>query len=175
MGGSLDNIMPGLEFFKHLKDIGNFNPVDCYPANIASGETPIAIVWDYLNLALPQAVPEHQVRVSIPTDGTYGGFYCQAISKSGTAPEGGQALAGVHLLRPGPARVPRRLRPPGAVHGHGGKPARSRLLLPSSCHRRAEYAGVRFPTLAQIDKASAIVVENWDSMVGGVLAADGRP
>ena len=49
-GGSLNNIMPGLEFFKKLKDIGNFNPVDCHPAQIASGETPIAIVWDYLNI-----------------------------------------------------------------------------------------------------------------------------
>ena len=37
MGGSLDNIMPGLEYFKHLKDIGNFIATDCYPANIVSG------------------------------------------------------------------------------------------------------------------------------------------
>jgi len=27
---------------------------------------------------------------------------------------------------------------------------------------------VHFPTLAQINKASAIVVANWDKMVGGV-------
>ena len=47
MGGTLDNIMPGLEYFQHLKNIGNFIPVDCYPANIVSGSTPIAIVWDY--------------------------------------------------------------------------------------------------------------------------------
>jgi hypothetical protein len=32
----------------------------------------------------------------------------------------------------------------------------------------SEYAGLHFPTLAQINKASATVVANWDKMVGGV-------
>ena len=58
IGGSLNNIMPGLEYFQHLKSIGNFNTTDCYPANIVSGETPIAIVWDYLNLAYKKQYPE---------------------------------------------------------------------------------------------------------------------
>ena len=48
-GGSLDNIMPGLEYFAHLKDIGNFIPVDCY-----SGQHRQRLDPDRHRLGLPQ-------------------------------------------------------------------------------------------------------------------------
>ena len=47
-GGSLDDIGPGVDFFKQIKDAGNFNPVEITPATIQSGETPLALDWDYL-------------------------------------------------------------------------------------------------------------------------------
>jgi putative spermidine/putrescine transport system substrate-binding protein len=166
-GGSLDNIMPGLEFFKKLKDIGNFNPVDCHPAQIASGETPIAIVWDYLNIGYSKQYPDIKYVVSIPTDAKFANFYCQAISKYATHPNAAKLwmeylysdlgqleyLAGyVH-----PARYT-------AMAAAGKIPASLAKKLPPA----SEYAGLRFPTLAQINKASAIVLANWDKMVGGV-------
>ena len=40
-GGSLDDIGPGIDFFKKVKDAGNFNPVEVTPATVQSGETPI--------------------------------------------------------------------------------------------------------------------------------------
>jgi hypothetical protein len=119
MGGSLDNIMPGLEYFQHLKNIGNFIPVDCYPANIVSGSTPIAIVWDYLNL--PQAVPEHQIHGEHPDHGALRRLLLPGDQQVRAAPEGGRALAGIRLLRRGPAGIPGRIRPPGAVLGHGSQ------------------------------------------------------
>ena len=80
-GGSLDNIEPGIEFFAKLKKAGNFIPADALPANISKGSTPIAIIWDYLNLANKKTFAGNPpYTVSIPKTGVYGGFYCQAIS-----------------------------------------------------------------------------------------------
>ena len=44
-GGSADDIAPGVEFFRQLKEAGNFLPVDPTPATIASGQTPVVIDW----------------------------------------------------------------------------------------------------------------------------------
>jgi len=166
MGGSLDNIMPGIKFFQRLKAIGNFNSTDCYPANIVSGETPIAIVWDYLNLAYRKQYPTIKYHVNIPTTGRYGGFYCQAISASAPHPKAAQLWQEFVYSDEGqlaylegyahPARYT-------AMAAAGKIPAKLAALLPPA----GEYKGVRFATVAQIAKASAVVVKNWDSMVGG--------
>ena len=50
-GGSPDDIAPGVEFFRKLHEAGNFLPVDPTPATIESGQTPVVIDWDYLNVA----------------------------------------------------------------------------------------------------------------------------
>src|ERR671934_156214 len=81
-GGSLDNIEPGINFFARLKKLGNWNPTDAYTANIAKGTTPIAIKWDYLNLATRDEMKGNPAAtVTIPRHGVYGGYYGQAISK----------------------------------------------------------------------------------------------
>ena len=46
-GGTLDNVQPGLDFFKKLNDAGNFVPVIAKQATVAKGETPIITRWDY--------------------------------------------------------------------------------------------------------------------------------
>jgi len=166
-GGSLDNVMPGIEFFAHLKSIGNFNPIDCYSANIVSGETPIAIIWDYLNIGYRKQYPNINYVVSLPTTGKYGGIYCQAINATAPHPKAAELwleylysdegqlayLAGfVH-----PARYE-------ALVKAGKVPASLAAQLPTA----AEYAGTQFATLDQITKASNLCVANWDKMVGGV-------
>jgi len=166
-GGSLDNIMPGLRFFQKLKDVGNFNPIIANPSQVASGETPIVIEWDYLNLAYKKQYPDIKLVVSVPADGKFANYYCQAISAYAPHPNAAKVwmeylysdlgqleyLAGyVH-----PARY-------AAMAAAGKIPASLAKDLPPA----SEYAGLHFPTLAQINKASAIVVANWDKMVGGV-------
>src|SRR5918994_3880025 len=79
-GGSLGNIGPGIDFFARLKDAGNFIAVQATPQTIASGQTPIVIDWDYLNLAYIKEFPSARIAVSIPSDGVYGAHYCQAIN-----------------------------------------------------------------------------------------------
>src|SRR5213078_990899 len=70
-GGSVNNISPGIDFFRRLKAAGNFIPVDGTPQTVASGQTPIVIDWDYLNLGYRKLYPAAQWRTVIPTDGVY--------------------------------------------------------------------------------------------------------
>jgi putative spermidine/putrescine transport system substrate-binding protein len=83
-GGSPDDIAPGVEFFRKLKQAGNFLPVDPTPATIESGQTPIVIDWNYLNAAVTKKLPTWQVVV--PPDSAVAGYYYQAINKDAPHP-----------------------------------------------------------------------------------------
>jgi putative spermidine/putrescine transport system substrate-binding protein len=86
-GGSADDIKPGLEFFKQLKTAGNFLPVDPTPATIASGETPVVIDWEYLNVAQGKQL-EGQIdwQLVVPEGAAVGAYYVQAINKDAPHP-----------------------------------------------------------------------------------------
>lgn len=85
-GGSLNNVGPGIDFFRKLKQAGNFIPVDGTPQTVASGQTPVVIDWDYLNLAYRKEFPAVNWRTVLPSDGVYGSHYCQAVSASAPHP-----------------------------------------------------------------------------------------
>ena len=85
-GGSLNDVQPGIDFFHELKKAGNFIPVDGTPQTVASGQTPIVIDWDYLNLAYKKEFPAVHWATVIPSDGVYGSFYCQAINANAPHP-----------------------------------------------------------------------------------------
>ena len=85
-GGSLSDIGPGIDFFARLKEAGNFLPVQATPQTIASGQTPIMIDWDYLNLAYIKEFPAARIADSVPTQGVYGAHYCQAINATAPHP-----------------------------------------------------------------------------------------
>jgi ABC-type Fe3+ transport system substrate-binding protein len=72
-----------VDFFVKIKDAGNFNPVEITPATVQSGETPLAIDWDYVNAGLTQTLADDGVewQVNVPTDGVFGSYYSQAVSK----------------------------------------------------------------------------------------------
>jgi len=55
-------------------------PVEGTPATVESGQTPILIWWDYLLASeVKPVVPD--LKIVIPTDAQYAGYYYQAISK----------------------------------------------------------------------------------------------
>ncbi|WP_240746753.1 ABC transporter substrate-binding protein [Cryptosporangium phraense] len=83
-GGSADDIAPGVEFFKKLKAAGNFLPVDPTPATIESGQTPVVIDWDYLNVA--EAAKLTTWKTVVPANAVLGSYYVQAISKDAPHP-----------------------------------------------------------------------------------------
>lgn len=80
-GGSLDNIQPGLDFFKELNAAGNLLPLIADSGPIAKGETPITFQWSwnaYANKDNFKGNPN--IEIVYPTDVNWGGYYYQAIS-----------------------------------------------------------------------------------------------
>lgn len=167
-GGSLNNIAPGIDFFAKLKAVGNWNPTDAYPANIAKGATPIAIKWDYLNLAQRDDMKKtgQKVTVSIPKHGVYGGYYCQAVSRY--APHPHAAKLWLEYLYSDEGQL---LFLKGYTHPARYADLAKRGKVPKSLAKRlppaSSYKTVKFATLAQITKASAVLNAQWASKVGG--------
>jgi len=86
-GGSAGDIAPGVDFFRQLKEAGNFLPVDPTPATIASGQTPVVIDWEYLNVAQTAALAgQRDWKLVVPEGAAVGAFYVQAISKDAPHP-----------------------------------------------------------------------------------------
>jgi putative spermidine/putrescine transport system substrate-binding protein len=86
-GGSADDIAPGVEFFRQLKQAGNFLPVDPTPATIASGQTPVVIDWEYLHAAQTAALKgQRDWKLVVPEGAVVGAFYVQAINKDAPHP-----------------------------------------------------------------------------------------
>ena len=86
-GGSADDIAPGVEFFRQLKEAGNFLPVDPTPATIASGQTPVVIDWEYLNVGQGAALEgQRDWQTVVPDNAVVGAFYVQAINKDAPHP-----------------------------------------------------------------------------------------
>ena len=164
-GGSLSNIGPGIEFFKQLKDAGNFIAVQATPQTIASGQTPIVVDWDYLNLAYVKEFPAARIAVSVPSDGVYGAYYCQAINATGPHPWAARLWqeflysdAGQLLWLKGfthPARFAdmskRKVVPPALVN-----------QLP----RAAIYDQVKFASAAQLTAAKTKLASDWPRLIG---------
>lgn len=166
-GGSLDNIEPGIEFFAELKRVGNFVPVDNYPANIARGTTPIALKWDYLLLGYKQQWNGNPpLTVVIPKSGVIGNFYCQAVSAYAYHPYAARLWEeflysdeGQLLFLEGFAHPVRYL----DLARRGKIPAHLARLLPPA----AAYEKAQFPTVAQTKKAAAVVQKLWGPKVVG--------
>ena len=87
-GGSADNIQPGIDFFKKLNSEGIFNKTKVTPATVASGETPIVLDWDYLQLGNVASLKQQGVtwKVADPSDGLVSAYYAQAVSINAAHP-----------------------------------------------------------------------------------------
>jgi putative spermidine/putrescine transport system substrate-binding protein len=164
-GGSLRNIGPGIDFFAQLKKAGNFIPVQSTPQTIASGQTPISIDWDYLNLAYTKEFPASKWKTVIPSDGVYGAFYCQAINKA--APHPNAARLWEEFLYSDQGQL---LFLKGFAHPARFQDILARKRVPSSLLRALPsgklYAKIKFATPAQQTAAKAKVAAEWQSKVG---------
>ena len=166
-GGSLDDIEPGINFFAKLKKAGNFIPADALPANIAKGSTPVAIIWDYLNLANKKSFAGNpNYTVSIPKTGVYGGYYAQALSKY--APNPMAARLWEEFLYSDQGQL---LYLAGFTHPARYADMAARGVIPSSLASQlppaASYKGIKFASLAQINAASKVVTAQWGPKVAG--------
>ncbi|HUS14274.1 MAG TPA: extracellular solute-binding protein [Chloroflexia bacterium] len=165
-GGSLDNAQPGLDFFAKLNQAGNFVPVIAKQATIAKGETPIVMRWDYNALADRDALKGNPpISVVVPPSAVLGGVYIQGISAY--APHPNAAKLWMEYLYSDEGQI-------GWLKGYC-HPARyndltKRNVVPAEVTAKlpaAEvYAKAQFPTLAQYDKAKAVITTNWNAVVG---------
>ena len=85
-GGSLSNVGPGIDWWAQARKLGNYIPVETTPQTVASGQTPISVDWDYNNLAYVKEFPAAKWSVTVPSDGVYGAYYCQAVSATAPHP-----------------------------------------------------------------------------------------
>ncbi|HEY0509582.1 MAG TPA: extracellular solute-binding protein [Blastococcus sp.] len=165
-GGSLDDIGPGIDFFVELKQAGNFNPVESTPATVESGETPISLDWDYVNAGMTETLADRGVdwQVNVPSDGLFGSYYSQAISKFAPHPAAARLWQeflysdeGQNIWLKGLSR-PVRL---DAMTEAGTVDKEALAALP-------EVEGeVEFPDDEQQTAAQAVVAERWNAEISG--------
>ncbi|MCX6466758.1 MAG: extracellular solute-binding protein [Pseudonocardiales bacterium] len=158
-GGSLDDITPGVDFFGQLRASGNLLNVDPTPATIESGQTPIVLDWDYLNVTqAEQVAASFEWTVTVPSDGLFAQYYAQAINANAPHPAAARLWQeflysdeGQNLWLAGRAR-PVRLDDMSAAGT--ADPALLAALPP--------VAGTaEFPTQEQTDAAQQVVAQNW--------------
>ena len=164
-GGGLGNIGPGIDFFAQLKSVGNFLPVQATPQTIASGQTPITIDWDYLNLAYGKNFPASKITTVIPSDGVYGAHYCQAVNA--TAPHPWAARLWQEFLYSDQGQL---LWLKGYSHPALFADLVSRKVVPNALLKAlpsaATYAQVKFASVTQVTKARATISADWPKKVG---------
>ena len=165
-GGSLDDIGPGIDFFVKIKDAGNFNPVESTPATVQSGETPISLDWDYVNAGLTDTLKQAGIdwQVNVPSDGVFGSFYSQAISKFAPHPAAARLWEeflysdeGQNIWLKGLSR-PVRLE---AMQSAGTADAEALAALPEV------DASVEFPSDEQQTAAQKVVADRWNAEMTG--------
>jgi len=164
-GGSLSNVGPGIDFFSTLKSSGNYITVDSTPQTVASGQTPISIDWDYLNLGYAKQSPAADWKVVIPSDGVYGAFYAQAINAQ--APNPWSARLWEEFLYSDQGQL---LWLKGYSHPARFADLSKRGVIPGSLLDALPpatlYAKVKFASNAQQTAAKNLVAKDWPTKVG---------
>ena len=164
-GGSLNNVGPGIDYFARLKKSGNYIPVQTTPQTVASGQTPISLDWDYNNFAYVTEFPAAKWKVLVPSDGVYGGYYCQAINA--TAPHPFTARLWQEFLYSDQGQI---LWLKGYAHPARFTDLAGRKVIPKALLAKlpsaAIYNKVKFASLGQISKAAAQIKAEWPSKVG---------
>jgi putative spermidine/putrescine transport system substrate-binding protein len=165
-GGSLSNVGPGIDWFAKAKAAGNFIPVQTTPQTVASGQTPISIDWDYNNFAYVKEFPQSAWKVVIPSDGQYGGYYCQAVNA--TAPHPWAARLWQEFIFSDQGQI---LYLKGYAHPARFADLVARKAIPKSVTGALPAAwlnakGAKFASLGQQAKAKVTVNTEWSTKVG---------
>jgi putative spermidine/putrescine transport system substrate-binding protein len=160
-GGSVDDIAPGVEFFRKLKAAGNFLPLDPTPATIESGQTPVVIDWNYLNSAETAKLPSWQVLV--PENAVVAGYYYQAINKD--APHPAAARLWQEFLYSDEGQ--------NLFAAGGVRPVRADQMLQAGTIDKAAVGKipvidgpVTVPSPEQTEKATKYLADNWAGAIG---------
>ncbi len=164
-GGSLDNVQPGLDFFKKLNDAGNFVPVIAKVGTLAQGATPIVLTWDYLAFGDKDSLAGNPpITVAYPSP-TIASMYVQAISAY--APHLNCAKVWMEILHSDQGQLAWMK---GYAHGvqqadlesRGAIPADLKAKLPAS----SAFSSAVSPNPDQLSAARDAIKTGWDTTVG---------
>ncbi|MCS6774731.1 MAG: extracellular solute-binding protein [Anaerolineae bacterium] len=165
-GGSLDNVQPGLDFFKELNARGNLLPLIAGTGSIAKGETPITFQWNYLALANKENFKGNPpIEIVYPKSVTWGGSYLQAISAYAPHPAAARLWQEFlysdegHLIWMKGFCAPARL---NDMLKRGVVPEDLKAKMPDP----SLLAKAVVPSRDQLSKAREFIKENWDKVVG---------
>ncbi|MEV1287703.1 ABC transporter substrate-binding protein [Micromonospora sp. NPDC049679] len=163
-GGSADDISKGVDFFAQLKKAGNFLPVDPTPTTIESGQTPVVIDWDYLNVGQGKKLQgKIDWKTVVPANAVVGSYYVQAISADAPHPAAARLWQeflysdeGQNLWLKG-----------------GARPVRAEAMEKAGTIDKTAYAELPattgtpvFLTEAQTQKAKEYLSANWAKVIG---------
>jgi putative spermidine/putrescine transport system substrate-binding protein len=162
-GGSLDKAQPGLDFFAKLQKAGNLVPTIATPETIDSYVTPVTIRWTYNALAHRDAASgTPDIDVTVPATGRLAGVSTQAISAFAPHPNAARLWMeflysdeGQNLWLKGNC-IPIRY---DDLAAHDAIPPDVLANLP-------DVTGAVFPTLSQLNAASAVITQGWNATVG---------
>jgi putative multiple sugar transport system substrate-binding protein len=165
-GGSVDDMKPGLDFFKQLNDAGNFVPVIAKQATVAKGETPVIMRWDYSALSDKDTLAGNpNIEVVVPKTGVVAGVYIQAISAY--APHPNAAKLWMEYLYSDEGQL---VWLKGYCHPIRYNDMSERGVVPEELSAKLPsadlYAKAVFPSIDQINSAKTVIAEQWMSAVG---------
>lgn len=163
-GGSLDDSLPGLRFFQEVNHNANLlKDVVATADTVASGETPIALRWDYLALANRKA-HFSEIDVIAPRTGVVAGVYAQAISAYAAHPNAARLWMEFLYSDEGQMLFIKGLGHPirfGDMLRRGVIPDYLQSdLLPADTYLKAE-----FPTIQQLSAADKSILGSWKSYI----------
>jgi len=158
-GGDESNVQPGLDFFKKLKDDGNWRQgVVLNVAAVQKGECPISIVYDFDGFAKRDATGL-PLEVIIPQDATVGMLFAEYISAVAPHPNAAKLEQDFLLSDEGQVMLAT-----GYAH-----PARSDVKLPADVAAKllpeSAYGNLQFPTgFDSFTKAMQEIVTGWTTI-----------
>lgn len=164
-GGSVDDVQPGIDFFKELAKAGRLDTGDTTSARMASGEMICCVGnYDYSALAWKENIqaenPAMNLEIVIPTDGSVTNGYCQIINKYSVRPHAA-ALAIEYLCSD-----------EGAIHRAEGyaRPTKTDVELPAEVEAKLlpadMYANCTNVTdVEALNAACTKIAELWEKEV----------
>lgn len=159
-GGDINNVQPGLDFFKQMIDKKILNGVKPSVANVQKGECPISLFWDFDALGYRKEMPEMKnLKVVIPASGTVAGMYIQFVTAG--APHANAAKLMLELAYSDEGQL---TYAQGFVH-----PIRTSVKLPADLLAQfppeADYKVVSFPKdYKALDAAGTAISTGWEAI-----------
>jgi putative spermidine/putrescine transport system substrate-binding protein len=168
-GGSLDDVGPGLAWFRELAEAGNLATRMGTSRSVETARTPIVLRWSYLAVADRTAAAKDKkdpdVTVVVPRSGRLAVPFVQAVAKEAPHPAAARLWQEYLLSDEGQAAMPA-----GGCHPIRLADLRGRGVIASEAlDSLPDAAGAVFPTAVQLRTATTAIEEGWETMVGKTI------